>query len=80
MVSAWQEEFLTCHPQKLDEEAESVPSLFRHSKGVLTVPCKHFILSEFHLYPYSSQMSTTKTLKYIFTVCHPNALYEKKQS
>lgn len=51
--------------------------LFRNSKGVLTVACKHFILSEFHFYPYSSQMSITKMLKYIFTVCLSNALYEK---
>lgn len=78
MVSAWQEELLTCHPQKLDEE-KKMSSLFGHSKGVLTVVCKHFILSEFHLYPSLSQMRTTKTLKYIFTVCFPNALQEKKK-
>lgn len=46
-------------------------------KGMLTVVCKHFILSEFHFYPYLSQMSTTKKLKYIFTEGLSNALYEK---
>lgn len=59
---------------------KGVLSLFRNSKGVLIVACKHFILSEFHFHPYSLQMSTTKMLKYIFTLCFPNALYEKSQS
>jgi hypothetical protein len=66
-------------PQKLDE-AKSIPSFCRYCKGILTVPCKHFILSEFHLYLYSSQMSTAKTLKYIFIVCLPDALYEEKKT
>lgn len=67
-------------PSEAGLSKKGVLSLFRNSKGVLTVACKYFILSEFHFYPYSSQMSTAKMFQYIFTVCLSNALYEKNQS